>query len=274
MTCAWTEFLALLPPWLRPEVDKSGRETLRELRLRLGEGPELVGGTSRFLSRKVNREDLTYVLNGASRYSPWAAASVAEGYLTIPGGHRMGLCGEVVVKDGIVTALRTCTSVCIRVARDFPGLAQKAAGLEGSILILGAPGSGKTTLLRDLIRQRSRKMAVGVVDERGELFPEGTFFAGERTDVLSGCPKPLGLDRLLRTMGPKCIAVDEITSREDCQGLLRAGWCGVSLMATAHAAGKRDLLTRPVYGPLVETHLFDHILTVLPDQRWIEEDEQ
>ena len=117
-------------------------------------------------------------------------------------------------------------------------------------------------------------MAVGVVDERGELFPEGTFFAGERTDVLSGCPKPLGLDRLLRTMGPKCIAVDEITSREDCQGLLRAGWCGVSLLATAHAAGKRDLLTRPVYGPLVETHLFDHILTVLPDQRWIEEDGQ
>ena len=67
MTCAWTEFLALLPTWLRTEVDKSGRETLRELRLRLGEGPELVGGTSRFLSRNVNREDLTYVLNGASR---------------------------------------------------------------------------------------------------------------------------------------------------------------------------------------------------------------
>ena len=95
-----------------------------------------------------------------------------------------------------------------------------------------------------------------------------------RSDVLSGCPKSSGLDRLLRTMGPKCIAVDEITSPEDCRSLIQAGWCGVSLLATAHAAGKRDLLTRPVYAPLVETKLFDHILTVQPDQSWIEEDGQ
>ena len=152
MMCAWKQLLSVLPPRLRPEVDRLGKNALQELRLRLGMPPELVlSGESRWLGCCVSREDLNYCINAASRYSPWAAATTAQGYLTAPGGHRIGLCGEVACRDGIVTGIRENSSLCIRVARDFPGIARRAADAPGSILILGAPGWGKTTLLRDLI---------------------------------------------------------------------------------------------------------------------------
>ena len=128
MMCAWKQLLSVLPPRLRPEVDRLGKNALQELRLRLGMPPELVlSGESRWLGCCVSREDLNYCINAASRYSPWAAATTAQGYLTAPGGHRIGLCGEVVCKDGIVTGIREISSLCIRVARDFPGIAKRAA---------------------------------------------------------------------------------------------------------------------------------------------------
>jgi stage III sporulation protein AA len=86
--------------------------------------------------------------------------------------------------------------------------------------------------------------------------------------VLTGCDKPHGIEILLRTMGPGCIAVDEITAEADCEALIQAGWCGVKLFATAHAADKRDLLSRPIYRRLVESGVFDTLLTMQPDKSW------
>jgi stage III sporulation protein AA len=268
MTCAWKELLAILPTWCRNDVDELGRDTLQELRLRLGLVPELIRSNGNIkLKRAVTAEDLSYIVNTASRYSPWAAATSAQGYITAPGGHRIGLCGQAVVQSGQPSTLRQISSLCIRVARDFPGISRRIAGIGGSILILGRPGSGKTTLLRDLVRHRSdtARGSVCVVDERGELFPDG-FGRGFRTDVLHGCPKEQGIDMVLRTMSPTTIAVDEITSECDCQALLKAGWCGVDLLATAHAASKADLYNRPVYRPLVTGHLFDTLVILQPDK--------
>ena len=187
--------------------------------------------------------------------------------ITAPGGHRIGLCGQAVVQNSELTGLRQVSSLCIRVARDFPGIAQRLPYTGGSILILGKPGSGKTTLLRDLIRQRSDtgKGSVAVVDERGELFPTG-FATGFRTDILTGCGKGKGIDILLRTMSPTTVAVDEITSEHDCEALLKAGWCGVDLLATAHASSKEDLYARPVYRPLVNSRLFNTLVVLQPDK--------
>lgn len=269
MRCAWQEFLNLIPPWMRQDVDRLGKNDLQELRLRSGLPPELCRGTgSTYLQRVVAPEDLSFVVNTASRYSPWAAASASQGYISAQGGHRIGMCGEAVVQEGTMTGVRCVTSLCIRVARDFPGIAEKVDHRE-SILIIGSPGRGKTTLLRDLIRQRSIKGSgsVAVVDERGELFPSG-FSTGPRTDVLTGCDKPHGIEILLRTMGPSCIAVDEITAEADCEALIQAGWCGVRLFATAHAADKRDLLSRPIYRRLLDSGIFNTILIMQPDKSW------
>lgn len=271
MRCQWQEVLRVIPPWMRDDVDKLGKNRLQELRLRLGQKPELrMGQSNVFLDRIVSREDIHYVVNIGSQYSPWAAATMGKGYLTIRGGHRIGLCGDAVIHDGNMTGIREVTGLCIRVARDFPGIAAGVKALKGSVLILGPPGSGKTTLLRDLIRQRSNtgNGCVAVVDERGELFPEGSFDCGLHTDVMTGCPKAVGVEMMLRTMGPSCIAVDEITAQEDCHALIRAGWCGVSLLASAHAANKQDLMSRRVYQPLVNCSLFDTLLVMLPDKSW------
>lgn len=268
MRCAWQELLAVLPIWMRKDVDRLGRENLREIRMRLESRPELVmNGDSCWLGRRVSRDDLSFTVNAASRYSPWAAASAAMGYITVKGGHRIGLCGESVMRQGTLSGIRTYDSLCIRVARDFRGIAAGLETVNGSVLILGPPGWGKTTLLRDMIRYIGEKERVGVVDERGELFPVG-FERGKRMDVLTGCPKKTGIFMLLKTMGPSCIAVDEITDQKDVEALLEAADCGVRLLATAHGESLRSLKRRSVYSQLLENRVFDIVLVLHKDQSY------
>ncbi len=271
MMCAWDQLLGILPKWLSCEVGRYARMQVQEIRLRLGQVPELnLGQTSLWLDRIISRDDLNFVVNTSSGYSPWAAATIQNGYITAAGGHRIGICGDAVMKDGVMSGVREVQSLCIRVARDFSGISGSAAKLKGSVLLLGPPGSGKTTLLRDLARSIAVLETVGVVDERRELFPVG-ISRGRRMDVIAGCGKEKGIEILLRTMGPSTIAVDEITSEGDCTALIRAGWCGVRLLATAHAATVADLLDRPVYRPLICAKLFDHILVLDRNKSWREE---
>ena len=270
MICLWQEFLNIIPPWLRREMGAQEQQKLQELRLRVGAPPELnYGQKSLWLNRVVSQEDIAFCVNSASQYSPWASETLAQGYLAAPGGHRVGLCGQGVVKQGVLTGLRDIRSVCIRIARDFPGISEGIAD-TGSILILGAPGWGKTTLLRDLIRRRAMRECVCVVDERGELFPEA-FPRGRKMDVLTGISKQEGMEMLLRTMGPDCIAVDEITSMEDCEATVRVNGCGVDLLATAHAGSIEEFLGRKVYTPLIQGHVFDRIIQLHKDKSAREE---
>lgn len=275
MICAWKELMGILPEWMRGDVDRLGKVSLQELRLRVGMPPELVlGGGSNWLSRAATGDDLAFCVNTASRYSPWTAGSAASGYITAPGGHRIGLCGEVTAAGREVSGMKNLSSICIRVARDYPGISGDLADCAGSLLILGPPGSGKTTLLRDLIRRISEQGpgSIAVVDERGELFPnsggKSCFDSGRRTDVLTGCTKAAGIDMVLRTMGPTVIAVDEITAEEDCEALLRAGWCGVRLLATAHASGIGDLRARPIYRKLWDSGLISSAVVLRKDKSW------
>ena len=166
--------------------------------------------------------------------------------------------------------MKNISSLCIRIARDFPGIAASASKLPGSLLILGPPGWGKTTLLRDLIRQLENTEKIGVVDERGELFQEG-IPRGNRVDILSGCPKQDGIPMLLRTMGPTCIAVDEITTAEDTGALLQAANCGVRLLATAHGSSVSDLRLRKIYRPLLENAVFAAVLVLKKDKSFTTE---
>lgn len=277
MKCAWDEFLQLVPHWMCNQIKVIGNNSLQELRLRIGQAPEVISkDRSSRLTGIVHSADLQYIINAASHYSPWAASTIAEGYLTGPGGHRIGLCGTAIVKNGEMTGISLPTSLCIRVAKDFPGIA-KSVYPTGSVLVIGSPGSGKSTFLRDLIRIRSEtgRGSVAVVDERGELFPQVNghpcFDAGCRTDVLTGCGKKRGITMLLRTMGPSCIAVDEITAEEDTQALLHAAWCGVDLLATAHAGSKKDLFSRQIYQPVLACKLFQTLVILNSDKTWAQE---
>lgn len=273
MICAWHEFLRLLPPGLRRQLDKGHSEELLELRLRVGYRPQLVlKNSSQLLDKPTDKQEIRFVINAVSQYSPWSVGTMTSGFITAVGGHRIGVCGETVVQNGSIHGMREVSSLCMRVARSFPGIAGE--GISGSVLIVGRPGSGKTTLLRDMIRHRSENGSgsICVVDERLELFPQvqgiHCFEPGSRTDILSGCSKFEGITMLLRTMCPQTIAVDEITAAEDCEALLNAGWCGVELLATAHAADRNDLFHRPVYRSIIENRLFDTLVVMQPDKSW------
>lgn len=274
MNCQWQSVLGVLPGWMRENVDKVGREGLQELRLRLGQPPRLcMGDDQKALSQIVSAEDLKFVINTASRYSPWACTSVSKGYITIPGGHRIGIAGDTIVNQAVVSGVRWVSSLCIRISRDFPEIS-KSVTTKGSVLIIGVPGSGKTTLLRDAIRARSDEGpgSICVVDERLEIFPVSQdrfcYYPGKRTDVLSGCPKSHGVDMAVRCMGPSTVAVDEITAEQDCKALINAGWCGVDVLATAHAASKQELMTRPVYKPLLQMGLFQTLVVMHKDKSY------
>ena len=259
----------ILPQRIRPLLPAEEIGNLTEIRMRIGQ-PMMLTYLQRQSSvgEPITTEDLSFVVNTACRYSPWNARSIHQGYLTAPGGHRIGLCGEAAGDR-----MRTVTSICIRVAKDLHGISGRIP-VQDSILILGAPGSGKTTLLRDYIRRISGSPmgSVCVVDERGEIFPfsggKMCFDPGNGTDVMTGRSKAEGIDCVIRAMGPKWIAVDEITRPADCDALVQALWCGVKVVATAHAASVRDLFSRPVYRPIVDSGVFSAAVVLHTDKSY------
>lgn len=262
-----------LPPELR-----AGAE---ELRLRLGRSMTvLVRGREREVPGlpPVTRADLDSVLEIATRASAHTALErVRRGFVTVRGGHRIGLCGTAAVEGGQVRTLRCLSSLNIRVARSVVGAAKAAVPLLRtgntvfSALILAPPGAGKTTLLRDLIRALSDgeggpPLRVGAADERGEIAAlwEGKpeLDVGGHTDVMDGCSKAAGLEMLLRGMNPQVLAADEITSPEDIAAAAQAAGCGVPLLATAHARSVRDLTARPLYRELLALGIFQKLVLI------------
>lgn len=252
-----------------------------ELRLRVGKALSVTlpdGEKVLPYSPIVSKEDLRTTLEIATQASIHAAMEqVRHGFVTIKGGHRIGLCGTAVIKDEKIHNLREISSLNIRIARQITGVGEKIIRLlrvgsfMPSVLILAPPGAGKTTLLRDMIRCLSSgvggtALRIGVADERGELGAayQGVlqFDLGDHTDVMDGCRKADGLMMLLRGMNPQVMAVDEITAPEDVDALACAAGCGTTLLATAHGRRMDDLKCRSLYAGLLEKSIFQKVLII------------
>lgn len=194
----------------------------------------------------VNIEDIRETIELAVEHSVYAHSDeIKNGYITIEGGHRIGVCGQVVFENNEIKTIKHISSINIRVAHEIKGCADKLLSYISdsedisNTLIISSPGCGKTTLLRDIIRQVSDSgETVGLVDERGEVaagylgIPQND--VGIRTDVLSFCKKSKGMIMLIRSMAPKIVVADELGGNEDVMAIEHARNSGCRIIATVH----------------------------------------
>ena len=230
--------------------------------------------------------DIAETIERISQYSFYAfEPELCMGYITLPGGHRVGVCGQAVIENGAVRAWRHISSINFRVARSVKGCgdmvlpfvyeAKNVAAIKPQALhtmIISPPGGGKTTLLRDIVRQMSdgangrSGLTVGLVDERSEV--AGCFRGvaqndvGMRTDILDGCPKAEGMVMLLRAMSPDVIAVDELGGKADAKAVEAVLTAGVKLLCTAHGNGLDDIMKNPALAGLVNRGIFQRYIVL------------
>ncbi len=218
------------------------------------------------------KETMEYVCN----YSLYAfQEELRQGFITVQGGHRVGIAGKVVTEDGMIQNIKYISSINVRIAHEIGGCSNRIMryitndGRMLNTIIISPPGCGKTTLLRDTIRNLSdgydnmTGVNVGVVDERSELAACYMGVAqnnmGYRTDILDCCPKAKGMMMLIRTMSPQIIAVDEIGGSDDENAIRYAAICGCKIIATAHGASYEELITRDegrMYEDIFERFIF------------------
>jgi len=222
----------------------------------------------------VKAADITETMERISRFSYYAfETELALGYITLPGGHRVGIAGQAVVENGLVRAWRHIGSLTIRIAHSVKGCADPVLpfiyenGRFFNSMIISPPAFGKTTLLRDIIRQVSDGgLTVGLVDERSEV--AGCFQGiaqndvGKRTDVLDACPKAEGMVMLLRAMSPHIVAVDELGGEKDANAVEQVINAGVKLLCTAHGYDLEDVQSNPYLTRLFQRGVFERFIVL------------
>ncbi len=269
------QLIKLLPISIARELEAPGmRAGVEEIRVRAGRAVCLCGnGWEKRGAALCDAALCRALLEALCEHSAYAMEEeLREGYFTVAGGCRVGVCGSLLTRDGTVKRMGEPAGFNIRIAREAPGCANalmpyltNGAGPQGA-LVLSAPGVGKTTLLRDAARQLSDGCArrpglkVAIADERGELagMYQGMpcMDVGERTDVMDGCPKAYAIARLVRSMSPQVIVTDEIGGEDEAAALLDGANSGVAILASAHARSVEEALRRPAIRGLIERGCF------------------
>lgn len=260
------------------QVPPSDRNQIEEIRIRINRPIEIsIMGVSKFLAYTIQPDDAFHLMNKISHFSIYALEEeLKRGYITISGGHRIGLAGRVILEDGKVKAIKDISSFNIRIAREKIGIANSLApylfsGEWQNTMIIGPPQTGKTTLLRDLGRllstgSTSTAVKVGIVDERSEIagcvngIPQLTF--GHRIDVLDACPKAEGMMMMIRSMSPEVLIVDEIGRKEDAVAIMEAVHAGIKLMMTTHGNSLEEIKKRPILKEILSQDIFQRYIVL------------
>lgn len=277
--------LAELPPDVQASVEEIRVRESRPLEISWSDRYAFIGERGQLVAQedeayKPSRQDCLTLLEMLTNHSLYTfEEELRRGYITVAGGHRVGLAGRTVLDQGHVRQIRDVSSFNIRIAREIPGVGREVLRhlfdpLLRNVhhtLIISPPQHGKTTLIRDLARLISRGdwginnlpaagKKVGVVDERSELAAcvKGVprFDLGPRTDVMDGCPKAEGMMMMIRSLSPDVLVVDEIGRPEDANAIHEAVHTGIRVIATAHGTDYEDVRRRPVLKQLLEEGVF------------------
>lgn len=279
------EILKYFPEKIEKQIEndiKDKFDTLEEIRLRV-ERPIVLkfSDTDKVIKYNVTTEDVLSTLQILCENSIYSYQNqIAEGFITVKGGHRIGISGSCAIENGKVINIRYIYSLNFRVARQVIGSSNSSLrhilNLETNsiynTLIVSAPGTGKTTILRDIIRQLSTGIKeikflainVGIVDERGEIaamykgIPQNDI--GIKTDIVENVSKNVGIRMLIRSMSPKVIVADEIGKKEDIEAIHYAVCSGCRGIFTAHGSSFEDISLNPVIHNLIETHTIERLI--------------
>ena len=263
-----------LLPALTEKILTEGAEKIQEIRMMANKNCILLkNGCLKDTGILTDSEMVRKTVEAMCRGSVYAMqTSLRQGYITLSGGHRVGVCGKAVTENGEVTHLTDISAICIRISREIKGAADSLMeylycdGKLYNTLIISPPGCGKTTVLRDVARQLGNICKVCIADERSEIAAtrNGTAMhdVGKNTVVMDAVPKGEGIMMLLRTMSPEVIVTDETGREDEARAIYELINCGAKIITTAHGYSERDVLRRKHIGNLVSDGIFERVIVL------------
>lgn len=275
------EVLKVLPIKLQNYIRKeTNRDLVQEIRIRINKPVIIYTGTGeKILDYIFSDEDMKAVVVKVSNYSLYAyEEEIRQGYITINGGHRVGIAGECIFQGENIRTIKNISSMNIRICREIKGVSNKIMkhisyrNRVYNTLILSPPKCGKTTILRDVARNISNGYApiglkgkkVCVIDERSEIagcyngVPQMDL--GIRTDILDNCLKKEGMIMAIRSLSPEVIICDEIGTQKEIDALLMAFNSGINMIITLHGFDIEDIYKRKVFSDLINNSILERVI--------------
>ena len=279
---SYNDILRYFPDNIRVVLENEINNNLviEEIRIRNSKPIILkLNNSEKIINYIVQTEDVLKILQSICENSIYSYQNqICEGFITIKGGHRIGITGSAVIENNKVKNINYISNLNFRIARQIIGcsnniikeIINQEENTIYNTLIVSSPGAGKTTLLRDIIRNLSNgtveitEKNIGVVDERGEIaamykgIPQNDL--GIRTDIIENIKKSVGMKMLIRSMAPEIIVADEIGSKEDVQEINYAVCSGIKGIFTAHGNSLEDLKLNPAIAELIEKNIFEKLV--------------